>query len=161
MSKILLVCCFAINLIHINILLCLLFPPNLLLKYCLLHLVQLFVFVSMFLLVDYYPLKYFLKRFKEFSVSQCGICIPQCEICIPHCGFCISQCETENLLWNFSFYIMRMIRNEYCYLPFICFSFCGYKERKSFVLNKNVYIIVINCFVSVWYLLHLPLNIIK
>ena len=26
---------------------------------------------------------------------------------------------------------------------------------------KNVYIIVINCFVSVWYLLHLPLNVIE
>lgn len=41
------------------------------------------------------------------------------------------------------------------------FHFVDIKSEKSFVLNKNVHIIVINCFVSVWYLLHLPLNIIK
>ncbi len=36
------------------------------------------------------------KYSDNFSVSQCGICVPHCEIYIPHCGFCIPQCETEN-----------------------------------------------------------------
>ena len=120
-----------------------------------------FTYFYILLYILPYTLSYSSELHKQFSISQCGICISHCEICIPHCGFYIPQCETENLLWNFSFYIMRMIRNRCCYFTFICFSFCGYKERKSFVLNKNVYIIVINCFVSVWYLLHLPLNIIK
>ena len=120
-----------------------------------------FTYLCLLLHILPYILSYSSELHKQFSISQCGICISHCEICIPHCGFYIPQCETENLLWNFSFYIMRMIRNRCCYFTFICFSFCGYKERQSFVLNKNVYIIVINCFVSVWYLLHLPLNIIK
>ena len=41
----------------------------------------------------------------------------------------------------------------------LCFFICGEEERS--ILKESIYIIVINCFVSVWYLLHLPLNMIK
>ena len=58
------------------------------------------------------------QRPDKFSVSHCGICISQCEIYIPQCGFYISQCETENLHWNFPFYVSTHTGNAPSY-PYI------------------------------------------